>query len=114
MKVRTIVLLFLVFVVAVPIQAQSNFVADFIRHVRPSEEAAPPLAPPSAMSQFLLNGEIPITLNDIVNMMLDQNLDIQTNRLTPRSSALQTLVFYKVLQPSLSFTGSVTRNTSSS
>jgi len=42
-------------------------------------------------------------------MMLDQNLDIASNRLTPRSSALQTLVFYKFLQPSLSFTGTVSR-----
>ena len=53
-------------------------------------------------------------LSDVVNMMLDQNLDIASNRLTPRSSVLQTLVFYKFLQPSLSFTGTVSRNTAAS
>src|SRR5205085_7714532 len=66
------------------------------------------------LAQFLQTGEIPITLNDLVNLMLDQNLDIAADRLSPRSSVLQTLVFYRILQPSLSFTGSITRNTASS
>jgi len=118
MKVRYFLTLCLLLFVAVPAGAQSNpsnFVVDFLNRYHPTgESAAPPANPPSTMAQFLQTGEMPITLNDVVNMMLDQNLDIQSNRFTPRSSALQTLVFYKVLQPSLSFTGSLTRNTSSS
>jgi outer membrane protein TolC len=45
-------------------------------------------------------------------MMVDQNLDIQSNRFTPRSSALQTLVFYKVLQPSLTVNVTLANNSS--
>ena len=113
MKFRTIFSLFLLLCIAVPAPAQTNFVTEFLRNYHPTgEEAAPPpLKPPTALTQFLQNGEIPITMNDLVNLMLDQNLDIASNRLTPRSSILQTLVFYKILQPSVSFTGSVSRNT---
>ncbi len=112
MKFRTIFSLFLLLWIAVPAHAQSNFVTEFLRNYHPTgEEAAPPVTPPTALAQFLQTGEIPITMNDLVNLMLDQNLDIASNRLAPRSSLLQTLVFYKILQPSLSFTGSVSRNT---
>src|SRR5215471_5455545 len=112
MKYRTIFSLFLLLCIAVPARAQSNFVAEFLRNYHPTgEEAAPPVKPPTPLAQFLQTGEIPITMNDLVNLMLDQNLDIASNRLTPRSSLLQTLVFYKILQPSLSFTASVARNT---
>src|SRR3954463_14732018 len=104
MKFRTIFSLFLLLWIAVPAHAQSNFVNDFLRNYHPSgEEAAPPVKPPTPLTQFLQTGEIPLTMNDLVNLMVDQNLDIATNRLSPRSSLLQTLVFYKILQPSLSF-----------
>ncbi|HLQ78665.1 MAG TPA: TolC family protein [Terriglobia bacterium] len=115
MKVRYFLTLSLILLTAVPAAAQSNFVvSEYLRNYRPPSEAAPPVNPPSTMAQFLRTGEIPISLSDVVNMMLDQNLDIASNRLTPRSSALQTLVFYKFLQPSLSFTGTVSRNTAAS
>jgi outer membrane protein len=112
MKSRTIFSLFLLLCIAVPAGAQSNFAVDFVRDYHPNgEEAAPPVKPPTPLAQFLQTGEIPITMNDLVNLMLDQNLDVASNRLTPRSSLLQTLVFYKILQPSISFSGSVSRNT---
>jgi len=107
----SLVLLFL----AAPAGAQSNnFVADFLSRYHPSPEkvAAPPADPPTAMAQFLQGGEIPISLNDVVNMMIDQNLDIQSNRFAPRSSALQTLVFYRVLQPSLTVNVTLANNSS--
>jgi hypothetical protein len=109
--VTLLVLLF----VAAPVWAQSNnFVKDFLRDYHPDGEkaAAPPANPPGLLAQFLQAGEIPISLNEVVNMMVDQNLDIQSNRFTPRSSALQTLVFYKVLQPSLTVNVTLANNSS--
>jgi len=104
MKTRIFLTLLVLLVVAAPAGAQSNnFVKDFLRDYHPdmTKVAAPPADPPSALAQFVQAGEIPISLNDVVNMMVDQNLDIRSNRYAPRSSALQTLVFYRVLQPSL-------------
>jgi outer membrane protein TolC len=53
-------------------------------------------------------------MQEVVNMMLDNNLDIRSNRFTPRSTALQTLVFYRALQPSLRFTTNFSRDTTKS
>ena len=104
MRIRIFLTLILLLIIAAPAGAQSNnFVKDFLRdyHPDPEKVAAPPADPPTLMAQFLQAGEVPISLNEVVNMMIDQNLDIQSNRFAPHSSALQTLVFYKVLQPSL-------------
>lgn len=118
MKVRNFLTLSLLLCIAIPAGAQTNWAVDLRNRYKPSDkdglEAAPPVDPPSTVAQFLRTGEIPITMADLVNMMIDQNMDISSNRLAPRSSILQTLVFYKVLQPSLTFSSSVSRNTSAS
>ena len=101
MKPRILLTLLVLLFIAAPAWAQSNnFVKNFLREYNPDAEkaAAPPANPPGLMAQFIQAGEIPLSLNEVVNMMVDQNLDIQSNRFTPRSSALQTLVFYKILQ----------------
>src|SRR6187551_2553742 len=115
MKTRISLTLLMLLLIAAPAGAQSkNFVADFLYRYNPEAEkaAAPPADPPGTLAQFIQAGEIPITLNDVVNMMIDQNLDIQSNRFTPRSSALQTLVFYRVLQPSLTVNVTFANNSS--
>jgi outer membrane protein TolC len=115
MKLRIFLTLLVLLIIAAPASAQSNnFVKNFLRDYHPDAEkaAAPPVDPPTLMAQFLQAGEIPISLNDVVSMMVDQNLDIQSNRFAPRSSALQTLVFYKVLQPSLTVNVTLANNSS--
>ena len=47
-------------------------------------------------------------------MVLDNNLDVRSNRLSPASSHFQRLVLYRFLQPSLTVSGTVNRNTSAS
>ena len=113
MKTRISLTLLMLLLIAAPAGAQSkNFVADFLYRYNPEPAAAPPADPPGSMAQFIQAGEIPITMHDVVNMMIDQNLDIQSNRFTPRSSALQTLVFYRVLQPSLTVNVTFANNSS--
>ncbi|HET9131694.1 MAG TPA: hypothetical protein VFO86_12130, partial [Terriglobia bacterium] len=115
MKLKISLTLIVLLFIAAPAWAQSNnFVKDFLRDYHPEAEkaAAPPAAAPGLMAQFLNAGEIPLSLNEVVNMMVDQNLDIQSNRFAPRSSALQTLVFYKILQPSLTVNVTLANNSS--
>jgi outer membrane protein len=69
-----------------------------------SEAAPPPL---------FQTGTIPISLQQVISMMMDRNLDIRTDRFSPRSSALQTLMFYRTLEPSIRFSGTVSHDTSS-
>src|SRR5438132_12971512 len=45
-------------------------------------------------------------------MIIDNTLAIRTNRFAPRSSYLQSIVFYQALLPSLRITGNMGRNVS--
>src|SRR5437867_194185 len=105
----------LVLALAVPAMASSGWVDDFLRRYDPSKIAATTTSNrTSNIAQFIRTGEVPVTLNDVINMMIDNNLDIRSNRLSPRSSYFQSLVFYRALQPSIRFAGNVIRNSSQS
>jgi outer membrane protein len=94
---------------------QPGWTEDFLRNLRFSSaiksEAAPPPAPGAMIGQALQNGMIPITLQQVLAMMMDHNLDIRTDRFSPLSSALQTLISYRFLEPSIRFSGTVGRDT---
>jgi len=110
---RIAISILLVTTLTVPAMASSGWVEDFLRRYDPSAGVATSTTNSArdSMGQFLRTGEIPVTLSDVINLMIDNNLDIRSNRLTPRSSYWQSLVFYKALQPSLRFQGTVNRNT---
>src|SRR5499427_2805162 len=114
MKVGKIVLsLVFVILMAVPSSASSDWVEEFLHRYDPSKAGAP-AAPNSTtnIGQLVRTGELPVTLSDVINLMIDNNLDIRSNRLGPRSSYWQALVFYRALQPSLRFGFNRSRNTS--
>ena len=117
MKITKIVLsVFLVLLLASPLSAQTGWTRDFLLHYNPAAaNDAKDAAPPSqVIAQVFQTGTVPISLQDVIGMLLDHNLDVRSNRFSPRSSALQTLVFYRALQPSLRFTGNMSRDTSAS
>src|SRR5262245_7369196 len=119
MKIKKAFLcVFLAFALTMPLGAQStqstNWVDDFLRRYQPSQ--APAVAPPAVTSpsnttslttagQTFRAGVVPISMQDVVNLLLDYNLEIQSNRFSPRSSYYSSLVFYRALQPSIRFTG---------
>ncbi len=105
-------LLLVVMMLAVPAIASSDWVGDFLRRYDASERtlASHASSPSAGLGQFLRTGEVPITLNDVIEMMIDNNLDIRANRLAPRSSYLQSIVFYRALMPSMRFTGNIARD----
>src|SRR5712691_11231584 len=98
---------------AAPARASSDWVDDFLHRYDPSRNVASPAGNSTGtnLGQFLRTGEVPVTMNDVINMMLDYNLDIRSNRFAPRSQYLQSLVFYRALQPSLRFSGNVAHDT---
>jgi outer membrane protein TolC len=99
---------------AVPAFASEGWVEDFLRRYNPAAPAVTTVATTNsteALGQLLRTGEVPVTMTDVINLMIDNNLDIRSNRLSPRSSYLQSLVFYRALQPSLRFSFNRNRNT---
>src|SRR5262245_45856568 len=109
---KIVISILLVITLAVPAMASSDWVEEFLRRYEPSKDS-PQVASlsTSAIGQLVRTGELPVTLNDVINLMIDNNLDIRSNRLGPRSSYWQSLVFYRALQPSLRFVFNRTRNT---
>jgi outer membrane protein TolC len=106
--------LLVIFMLATPAMASNDWVDDFLRRYDPSSSVAVASNSTSGLGQLLQTGVVPITLNDMIHMMIENNLDIRANRLSPRSSYFQSLIFYRALQPSLRFSGNITRNTNQS
>ena len=101
-------------ILALPGMASSDWVDDFLHRYDPpgSAPSQPKSSPQANLSQLLRTGEVPITLNDVINMMIDNNLAIRTDRFAPRSSYLQSIVFYQALLPALRLSSNIGRNTS--
>jgi outer membrane protein TolC len=104
-------------ILAVPAMASSDWVDDFLKRLDLSKYPAAGGAgggnsttPNPQLGQILRTGELPVTMNDVVNMMLDNNLDIRSNRLIPRTAYYQSLVFYRALLPSFHLTTNIARD----
>ena len=113
---KSISCVFLILLLSSPLSAQTSWTTDFLLHYKPPSEREKLAAPPAGetIAQVFQTGTVPISLQDVIGMLLDHNLDVRSNRFSPRSSALQTLVFYRALQPSLRFTGNFSSDTSAS
>jgi hypothetical protein len=83
---KTAISVLLVITLAVPAMAASDWVGDFLRRYDP-EKKVPTAAPTTpSLGQLVRTGELPVTMSDVINLMIDYNLDIRSNRLGPRSS----------------------------
>src|SRR5215469_13122059 len=108
--IRTFIALLLITMFAIPGMASENWVENFLHrfdpHMGSSRSPASAGASPSTdpLGQLLRTGELPVTMNDVINMMLDNNLNIRSNRLIPRTAYYQALVFYRALLPSFHLT----------
>ena len=112
---KTTLFVCLIFALAAPLSAQSKWTEEFLMRLNAAEHHSTQAAPPTpVVSGVFQTGTIPIGIQEVINMMLDNNLDIRSNRFTPRSTALQTLVFYRALQPSIRFSSTISRDTSAS
>jgi outer membrane protein TolC len=116
MKLNKIAIsILLVVTLAVPAMASADWVEEFLRRYDPSaSRTAVASNIPAGGGQVLRAGEIPVTLSDVINLMIDNNLDIRSNRFSPRSSYWQSLVFYRALQPSIRFNFNRNQNTTMS
>jgi outer membrane protein TolC len=108
---RIVISILLVTTSALPAMASTDWVEDFLRRYDPGRTTAVAANSTEVIGQLIRTGEVPVSLNDVINMMIDNNLDIRSNRLSPRSSYWAGLVFYRALQPSLRFAGTMNRNT---
>ena len=99
---------------AVPAMASENWVDTFLRRYDPSRTAASTGSSSSStqVEQLLRTGEMPVTMGDVINLMLDNNLNIRADRFAPRSLYYQSLVFWQALQPAFKFSANMARDSS--
>lgn len=99
---------------AVPAMASENWVDTFLRRYDPSNSTGSTGAGSSStqLGQLLRTGEMPVTMSDVINMMLDNNLNIRADRFAPRSLYYQSLVFWQALLPAFRFSANMARDSS--
>jgi outer membrane protein len=117
---RIFVALFVVFTVvcqAAPARAEikPDFVKDFLQRYRPSTVTFSSSAAAATSSQQLADlvrsGQLPLTMGDLINLILQNNLDVGVNRLSPLSSQYLINTFYLPFEPTLHFQATINRNT---
>ncbi len=113
-KGRVLTVLACALLFATPARSQ-NFVQKFLDRYRPPKVELP-VSPGVTNSQQLTglvrSGQLPLTVSDLVNLMLENNLDVGVNRLTPRSSQYLIETLYRTFEPTLRLQATVNRNTS--
>ena len=106
---RVLIATLLMVSLAAPLMAEeTEWAKKFLARYQPSTDSAE--RGPTPIAEMLQTGTLPISMNDLVNLMLDNNLDLRSNRLSPRSSYYSSLVFYRSLQPAIRFSGTLTKN----
>src|SRR5215510_4418361 len=107
MKVSRIFVALLVMFAAVCVAAPAraeikpNFVKDFLSRYRPAPLTSPVPLQQAAISDLIRAGQLPLTMGDLINLILQNNLDISVNRLSPLSSQYLIDTFLRPFEPTL-------------
>src|SRR5262247_3311988 len=118
---RIFVALFVVFTVVCPAaparaEIKPDFLKDFLQRYRPSTVTFSSSASAATSSQQLVDlvrsGQLPLTMGDLINLILQNNLDVGVDRLSPLSSQYLIDTFYRPFEPTLHLQATVNRNTS--
>jgi outer membrane protein len=99
-----------------PAFAQRNWVDQFLNRYKPGILTFPAsrATAQDSLPAMIRNGVIPISINDLINLTLENNLDIAVRRLTPIQSGYGIDLNYRPFEPTLRIAGSVARDTSQS
>src|SRR4051812_12677264 len=89
-----------------------NWLTDFLGRYKPANIAVPPSAALMAqdLAQRINSGQLPLSTGDVINLMLQNNLDVGVNRLSPLSSQYQIDLARRPFEPILRLGATVNRN----
>jgi len=117
MKIRIVVGVCLLIVLSSTAFAGPNFVDQFFNKYKPApvnSKPTPSEISPDALTSLIRNGEIPMSMNDVIGLTLRNNLDIGLDRLNTLSTRLATDSFYRPFEPMLRINAGVNQNTAPS
>lgn len=117
MKKNIVVILCLLAALSAPALAGPNFVDQFMKRYKPlayDQKPTPSELPPDVLTSLIRNGEIPMSVNDVVVLTLKNNLDIGLDRMTPLSTRIAIESFYRPFDPTLHIASSLNKSTAAS
>jgi outer membrane protein len=99
-----------------PAFAQKDWVDQFLKRYKPAILTFPAsrAAAQDSLPAMIRNGAIPLSVNDLINLTLENNLDIAVQRLNPIQTGYGIDLNYRPFEPTLQFNASVARDTSQS
>ncbi len=103
-------------VMSAPAFAGENWVDQFLRRYKPSLLTFPAsqVSAQDTLPTLIQNGLIPLSINDLIDLTLSNNLDVAVNRLAPIQSGFIIDTNYRPFEPMLRLGASVSRDTSKS
>jgi len=101
---------------ALPARAEinTNFVKDFLKRYQPLKNALPAASGTQSaqdVAPLIRSGQLPLTVGEMINLVLQNNLDVGLNRLSPLSSLYFIDTMYRPFEPTLRLQATVNRNT---
>src|SRR2546426_12498460 len=94
-------------------EINTNFVKEFLNRYRPLKAGLPAAAQSSQdVASLIRTGQLPLSVGELINLIIQNNLDVGVNRLTPLSSRYLIETMYLRFEPTLHLQATVTRNTS--
>lgn len=108
MKTRVLFLMLAFVGLCNPAFARQNWVNQFLNSYKPPAESTTTPLTQDRLPALIRNGEIPLSVADLVNLTLENNLDINVNRLNPLASEYAIRTNYRPFEPTLAIEGNFT------
>jgi len=110
-KVQSLVIIVLISVSMPAFAAGPDWVSRFLDRYRPAANPLSTPQTPQTTPSLFRGGTLPVTLNDVIRLMLESNLNIGVDRLPPQISQFLIDTYLRPFDPTLRITASGTRGT---
>ena len=99
--------------------AEQNFVTKFLARYKPPMETtadapANGQVPEQTLQQMIREGALPVSVTDVIRLMIASNLDVRVDRFSPRQQQLLLDTLFRPFEPTLRLSGSMSRNSQAS
>lgn len=116
MKARMIAASLLIALFTTTASAQKRWVEDFLHRYRvPKVDPAAAVTPQVSDQPWRMmvqSGALPISITDVIRLMLASNLDVTVNRFSPLASEYFIQTLFRPFEPTLNISAGVSRSTS--
>ena len=116
MKTKILAASLMLVLFAMNSMAQENFVQRFLDRYRPPAVSEPDFiaasgqSPEDRIQQLIREGTLPITLQDVIRLMIASNLDVKVSRFSPITQQFLLDSLFRPFEPTLRLNASMNRN----